>query len=427
MAPSFVFQTHDEVINYKGSNTSLDYIDHELSAGLDSSDAFEGPEKLLEIWFSDNNVLPENWNRNGLRAIPLVDIEEMLSLVNCQILSKISGLNCDAYLLSESSLFVYKNKMILKTCGRTTILSCIPKLASLISSFVCPQYNEQEFKNIYQVFYSHRTFMFPQKQLGTYQSWDNELACLNQWFDNGKHKSYVLGDQKDAQWHLYINGMAFEHGDTRLSNRTATDANIDTTIEIHMTGLDADVAAQYYMSNNNNCSNNNNNRPLGKDEDKGHVFGNEILKRTKLDCVLNRRTTLKHDAFAFDPCGFSSNSIVDGNYYYTVHITPEQGWSYASFETNHPCVDLWELLHNVLPLANPREFTMVICSNDNAVLERHDTASATNPSRVPGYVRHESLKTSTVPSGPLSTGTSSTSPLYIGNGYHVWRMHYMKE
>lgn len=181
------------------------------------------------------------------------------------------------------------------------------------------------------------------------------------------------------------------------------------------------------MSNNNNCSNNNNNRPLGKDEDKGHVFGNEILKRTKLDCVLNRGTTLKHDAFAFDPCGFSSNSIVDGNYYYTVHITPEQGWSYASFETNHPCVDLWELLHNVLPLANPREFTMVICSNDNAVLERHDTASATNPSRVPGYVRHESLKTSTVPSGPLSTGTSSTSPLYIGNGYHVWRMHYMKE
>lgn len=52
-------------------------------------------------------------------------------------------------------------------------------------------------------------------------------------------------------------------------------------------------------------------------------------------------TTL--DSYAFSPCGYSANALVrtpssssspSHEGYWTVHVTPEEGYSYASFETN---------------------------------------------------------------------------------------------
>ena len=42
------------------------------------------------------------------------------------------------------------------------------------------------------------------------------------------------------------------------------------------------------------------------------------------------------DAFQFEPCGYSANAIIEGDYYWNIHITPEKDFSYASFETNYP-------------------------------------------------------------------------------------------
>merc|ERR1719194_349154 len=44
---------------------------------------------------------------------------------------------------------------------------------------------------------------------------------------------------------------------------------------------------------------------------------------------------VKVDDWAFEPCGYSMNGLRE-RYYYTIHVTPESGFSYASFETNDP-------------------------------------------------------------------------------------------
>lgn len=83
---------------------------------------FEGPEKLLELWFADSpELLPRQALRStftilqdakgevvrgvsapervGLRAVPRPLWEEMLDLVKCKVLSVIEGQDVDAYLL----------------------------------------------------------------------------------------------------------------------------------------------------------------------------------------------------------------------------------------------------------------------------------------------------------------------------------------
>ncbi|KAM9916916.1 hypothetical protein OXX80_013425, partial [Metschnikowia pulcherrima] len=112
------------------------YVDHDLSTNLDSTFAFEGPEKLLEVWFwPAPEAIPEGISKEGLRAIPLEKWKAILDLVNCKVLSMKSSPAVDAYLLSESSLFVFPHKMILKTCGTTTTLACIDEIFHTARTF----------------------------------------------------------------------------------------------------------------------------------------------------------------------------------------------------------------------------------------------------------------------------------------------------
>ena len=72
---------------------------------------FEGPEKLLEIWFAPS---PENVpdattaekGQSGLRAVERKVWEDMLDIVKCKVLSVIYGEEMDAYLLRYVSNFI---------------------------------------------------------------------------------------------------------------------------------------------------------------------------------------------------------------------------------------------------------------------------------------------------------------------------------
>ncbi|GMM29194.1 adenosylmethionine decarboxylase [Martiniozyma asiatica (nom. inval.)] len=366
MTPSIVFQSHKDLAEYKGPENSLDFIDHEVSVSLDSTNAFEGPEKLLEVWFAPTSYeLPNYWPHNGLRSIPIQSIESMLDLVNCKILSKISSEQVDSYLLSESSLFVYPHKLILKTCGTTTTLYCLEKLLSLVKIFC--NYSFDTLDEVYRIFYSRKSFTFPERQIPIHRSWESELNYLSNYFKAENHENYILGDvEKTTHWHLYINGT-----NKKLSNvnSPSTPESIDKviennimkdfTLELLMSDLDSENSKKFQLSNYN--------VKINKNDDEGHQIGNQMMSLTGLNDLYNVKN-IKHDSFAFSPCGYSSNSLLNGENYYTFHITPEAGWSFASFETNviSTPTEISNVVEKVVEAVKPGKFILVACVEEGS-------------------------------------------------------------
>jgi hypothetical protein len=99
---------------------------------------FEGPEKLLEIWFAPSIAdLPGATsavaNRLGLRKVERSVWEDMLSIVKCKVLSFVEGTEIDAYLLRLAlALSIYH-------CLR--ILTFRPQ--RVISLRICPSPHSQ--------------------------------------------------------------------------------------------------------------------------------------------------------------------------------------------------------------------------------------------------------------------------------------------
>jgi S-adenosylmethionine decarboxylase len=250
-------------------------INHEVAADLDSSNAFEGPEKLLEVWFSPSpNALPPTAKENGLKAVSPSTWEGMLDLVNCKVLSIVKSDHVDAYLLSESSMFVFPHKIILKTCGTTTLLLGLRRLlriAAVDAGF--PFHNAASLDDIHvaatphRVFYSRKNFLFPDRQRGPHSSWKEEVKFLDDTFENGS--AYMVGRMNADHWYLYMtspSGTALTPPLTPRSSNPgspvrsskiptgivspfggAVDDHADETLEVLMMDLDPELAKQFYL------------------------------------------------------------------------------------------------------------------------------------------------------------------------------------
>ncbi|SCU94606.1 LANO_0E07338g1_1 [Lachancea nothofagi CBS 11611] len=356
---------------------SPSYIDRELSANLDSTDAFEGPEKLLEIWFYKNSsCVPDN--AKTLRSIDFSTWVRLLQLVKCQVLSMKQTEKMNAFLLSESSLFVFDHKLTLKTCGTTTTLFCLEELFRVVKEHLDWNFCQKGKVNPYKVFYSRRCFMFPKKQQGIHQNWDDETQYLNKFFSNGK--SYLVGRLGQANhWSLYVtetnrdlDGQDENFDGSEEDDDENDDDDDDETLEMLMTGLTPSRASQFVTTREPG-------QPVESDtDDEGHVLGAQVTEDTQLDRIYDNveGVSFQQDAFAFTPCGYSANVVMDQEYYYTLHVTPEDGWSYASFESNVPVTkvsggtqDNIAVMERVLQVFGPSDFCLTFFSrrshNDN--------------------------------------------------------------
>jgi len=243
--------------------------------------AFEGPEKRLEVDFKINPSRPL-----GLRIYSKEQWQELLNYANCTIISSLCNDYCDSYVLSESSLFVFPAKMILKTCGTTTLLRTIPKLL---------EYARGCQMSIEYVMYSRKNFLMPEKQIAPHTSWNDEVEYLDEYFDG---QSYLMGPITKDHWYLYV----ADYSDP------CDAASKEVTLEIMMHKLDRAAASQFYRKEG-------------------------IAERDKFPGVAELIDGQETDEYNFTPCGYSMNGLAD-QYYSTIHVTPEAHCSYASFETN---------------------------------------------------------------------------------------------
>ena len=326
------------------------------------------------MWFAPSPTsLPPGASPNGLKAVPAKTWEGMLDMVNCQILSVLESDTVDAYLLSESSMFVFPHKLVLKTCGTTTLLLGLQRLLHIAAADAgFPFHNAKAATEIhaaatpYRFFYSRKNFLFPDKQHGPHRSWKQEVKYLDDMLDGGS--AYMVGKMNGDHWYLYLTSPSYAltpprtpddeygvdgvgGGARRIPAGTTSyiatmpeDMN-DETLEILMTDLDQDAVQQFYQSHASAVASDGDNGAAAAaataeddtfdvfggngglegdggaeakgDDNKpatteGHALGTVVSEASGLASIYPNSVypDARIDAYMFSPCGFSANGLV---------------------------------------------------------------------------------------------------------------------
>lgn len=225
--------------------------------------------------------------------------------------------------------------------------------------------------------------MFPSFQQTPHSSWDSEVAYLDGVFQDrgeGKGNAYVVGKVNGDYWLLWMISPGVQDDDDPLYTPPAVEmaefpavssVNPDYTIEILMSDLAPEAREPFFS-------------PSAQENEEPpdpHIAGQTLSSRLGLDGLFPSDRT-KLDAYAFTPCGYSANALIrgsdtSGEGYYTIHVTPEAGWSYASFECNVPLTmsasgagnssrdvdampDLQTLIARVVRVFRPQRLTLTL-------------------------------------------------------------------
>lgn len=261
---------------------------------------FEGSEKKLEIVSLERNfrMNPHSFWTNVVEA------------AGAKVLSILNGKEMDAYLLSESSLFVSDHKVLLITCGRTSLIKGAKEI-----------FKWMPFDEMDAFYYERKNEFFPRSQQSHFLDDIKELAI--------KGETYRFGELDDHHVYLFHSG------------KPSTFTPGEVTLEILMHGLQGPAQEVLCLEK--------------KDALKSHKKLN--LKATLLD-------DYESNEYFFEPRGYSLNAI-KGTSYRTLHVTPEELCSYASFEIGGKLSkDLNDLILKALTLFCPRTFDLFFFSQE---------------------------------------------------------------
>ncbi|KAL7141202.1 hypothetical protein ABFS83_08G037600 [Erythranthe nasuta] len=290
-----------------------------------SAIGFEGYEKRLEISFSEPGVFADP-SGSGLRSLSKCQLDEILDPAQCTIVSSLKNDDVDSYVLSESSLFVYPYKIIVKTCGTTRLLLSIPPILKMADTLGL---------TVSSVRYTRGSFIFPGAQPFPHRSFTEEVVVLDEHFTKLGlvSKAYVMGGADEFEkWHVY----------SACAAMSSTEAGPVYTLEMCMTNLDQKKASVFF-----------------KNQSSSAAVMTEVSGIRK---ILPESDICDFD---FEPCGYSMNAI-EGGAISTIHITPEDGFSYASFEAvgyEFERDDLSQLVERVLDCFKPAKFSVSLHSS----------------------------------------------------------------
>lgn len=282
---------------------------------------FEGPEKKLEI------ILYAR--KDAIRANADGRWDQVAAASGAEILSCVSTRKLDGYLLSESSLFVWGDRILMITCGQTSLIDAVPEIMEIVGT-----------EQVAMVFYERKNLMFPSRQRADFEA---DVSEIESHFPG---KSYRLGPANHDHVHVFF------------SSHSAIEAERDATFQLLMSDLDPSAMEVFSQ------------RRAGT-----------ALQASQLSRLTGIYEDMQVDGHFFTPYGYSLNGVRGGDYY-TLHVTPQQAGSYASFET---CVieeDYARVMSQVLSVFRPGRFSVLLTSSmDESCLSLHDTAAAA----VPGY------------------------------------------
>jgi S-adenosylmethionine decarboxylase len=277
---------------------------------------FEGAEKKIELIVSKEC--------SSLLDFELNFWEELVSLSQASILSKIENDYVKAFLLSESSLFVWKDRILMLTCGETKLVDSASFLISKLKECNIDCFIFQR-KNEYRSYLQKTNF-------------EEDAALLRQ---NLEGQSLRFGPI---------------HGHHNLLFHTKKIYNIhddDSTSELLMYDIGKKVSE--FLTREDLCA-------------------NDIREFLAVDKLL---PDFIIDDFVFEPYGYSLNAIKDERYY-TIHVTPQETSAYVSFETNINIEKQAKALDHFLEILSPSSFDLMTFNeksdtkfNHNYILASH--------------------------------------------------------
>ena len=259
---------------------------------------FEGSEKKVEVHFSSKIGDLRDRGREWWSSF--------VAVCEAQILSEIHTEDCTAYLLSESSLFVWKDRLTLITCGRTQLVRSILFLAENI-----------DVNQVESLIFERKNEYFPHMQKTDF------FADIRQLQERFQTEDFRFGDVDGH--HLFL---------SHIQKGYRPEKN-DRTIELLMYNL--------------------------KETEVSQLFVTQGVKREQIRASLPFEEWLpgfQIDDYVFDPFGYSLNAL-RGSDYYTLHVTPQEGSSYVSFETNASDVNCEKLVKGVTDWLQPQSFDLV--------------------------------------------------------------------
>ena len=262
---------------------------------------YEGTEKRLLICTKSLNLFDfddQFW-------------QQLVANCGAEILSKIQNSQLKAYLLSESSLFVWQDKLLLITCGNTQLVKA--------ALFIQQKFTKQQISTL--IFQRHQALK-PQLQSSNFQQ---DTLLLEKQF-TGQQQHWKDGYQGD----LFVFG---EISEKRV-----------TTQSIYMLhGLNGKLATQLQTET------------LDKQQ---------ILEKLKLEIFFD---DLVIDHFSFVPKGYSLNAIC-GEDYLAIHLTPEQLSTYLSVETSLPAQQCADFIAYLKQLFLPNNIKQLHFKSDSKQL-----------------------------------------------------------
>ena len=272
---------------------------------------FEGCEKKLEVTVTPSQL-------GEVAGLSLRDLGQQVwsSIVEAsqaKIISQISNKHLDAYLLSESSLFVWDNRFTMITCGETTLIKGA-------KSF----FKHYPIEATSSVIFERKNEFYPEKQKTCFKK---DVDLLQELFiGNSLH----LGQAEGRFVSVYSLNKELE-----ISTQ-------DKTLEVLMYDIRPDVLDLFTTNASDNKAKIRDLFNLGEDF-----------------------KDYKWDDYFFEPFGYSLNAICEDKYF-TVHVTPQKTGSYISFETNG-AVDFEKLIHKIAKQIKPGKLDVLHFSKDNSL------------------------------------------------------------